>query len=431
MEDPERLRREYQIAVLQHQQDLIQLAVHQVRANRARGRRLRRRRRHWVRPWIGRRQQFGLYDQLMVELRNEDQAAFTNFLRMPPDMYDELLTRIGPRITKLHTWFRKPLEPGLKLALTLRHLASGNKYASMKFAWRVPHNTMSVVVREVCQAIIDEYMDEVMTCPSTPEEWQPIADLFLERWNLPHTVGALDGKHVAVRCPASSGSVYFNYKGFYSIVLMALVDADYKFIWADLGGCGSASDAQIYNQSELKQCAEDGTLGLPDPDPLPHDDQDVPYYFIGDDAFGLRTTMMKPYSLRGLSNEERIFNYRLSRARRVVENAFGILANRFQILLSPMQHGPETVKLIVKACMVLHNLMRIRYPGLQNQQLDRAENANADFVPGAWREGRNLEDTHTVAGHNTANKDGKKQRNLIKHWANSPAGAVPWQDRMI
>ena len=121
----------------------------------------------------------------------------------------------------------------------------------------------------------------------------------------------------------------------------------------------------------------------------------------------------------------------LCRARRVAENAFGILVNRFQVLLTTMQHKPSTVKLIVKTCLILHNLMRIRYPGLQNQQLDSAENENRDFVPGAWREGRNLEDTQRVAGFNTASKEGKKQRNLIKHWMNSPAGSVPWQERML
>jgi hypothetical protein len=113
--------------------------------------------------------------------------------------------------------------------------------------------------------------------------------------------------------------------------------------------------------------------------------------------------MMKPYSHRGLDNEERIFNYRLSRARRVVENAFGILANRFQVLLTTMQHHPSTVKVIVKACIVLHNLMRLRYPELQNQFLDRAENMTCDFIPGAWRQDRNLHDTHNVAGRNTSN----------------------------
>ncbi|XP_070196620.1 putative nuclease HARBI1 [Littorina saxatilis] len=226
-----------------------------------------------------------MYDQLMVELRYEDHASFTNFLRISPAMFDELLVRVGPRITKQYTFYRDPLEPGMNdvrraagqsgskdnqavaytfyrdplepgmtLALTLRHHASGNKYASMKFGWRVPHNTQSLVVREVCQAIIDEYVDEELVCPSTPESWRAVADKFFQRWNFPNTCGALDGKHVACRCPPNSGSLYFNYKGFYSIVLMALVDADYKFIWADISGTGSASDAQIYNSCELKEC---------------------------------------------------------------------------------------------------------------------------------------------------------------------------------
>ncbi|KAK7097241.1 putative nuclease HARBI1 [Littorina saxatilis] len=256
MEDPARLRREYQLAVLQHQHDLIDLTLYQVRAGRRRRTRGERGRRNWVRPWIGRRRQFGMYDQLMVELRNEDHASFTNFLRISPAMFDELLARVGPRITKQYTFYRDPLEPGMKLALTLRHLASGNKYASMKFGWRVPHTGQSLVVRDVCQAIIDEYVDEVLVCPSTPESWRAVADKFFQRWNFPNTCGALDVKHVACRCPPKSGSLYFNYKGFYSIVLMlmALVDADYKFIWADISGTGSASDAQIYNSCELKEC---------------------------------------------------------------------------------------------------------------------------------------------------------------------------------
>ena len=77
---------------------------------------------------------------------------------------------------------------------------------------------------------------------------------------------------------------------------MALVDADYKLIWADIGGMVSASDAQIYNASELKECVEDGSLGFPDPEPLPNYNRDVPYFFVGDDAFALRPDMMKPYS---------------------------------------------------------------------------------------------------------------------------------------
>ena len=156
---------------------------------------------------------------------------------------------------------------------------------------------------------------------------------------------------------------------------MTLVDADYKFLWADVGSPGASSDAQIY-ESELKEMAEDGPIGFPAPDPLPNDYKDVPYFFFVDDAFGLRNHMMKLYTLSGLTDEERIFNYRLSRDRRVVEKTFGILANRFQIRLTTKQHQPSTVKIIVKACIGLHNLMRMRYPTPQNQQLDRSENVN-------------------------------------------------------
>jgi hypothetical protein len=149
---------------------------------------------------------------------------------------------------------------------------------------------------------------------------------------------------------------------------------------------------KIYNDAQLKECAENGTLGLPVPEPLLNHTQDVPYFFIGDDAIGLRPSMTKPYGYIGLQNDECI-NNRLSRAKKAVENAFGILASRFQVLLTTMQHEPSTVQLIVKACLILHNLIRIRYPGLQNQQRDNAESANHDFAPGACREDRNLEDT--------------------------------------
>ena len=397
---------------------------------------LRRERRNrqrsvWVRPWICRRFELGIYDRLMVELRNEDPRSFQNFMRMSPAMFDELLTRLTPRLTKTSTNYRQNLEPGLKLAVTLRHLASGAKYRELVYGWRLPHNTISKVVREVCHAILDEYMEEQFTCPTTEEGWREISNEWLKRWNFPHTIGAIDGKHVACKAPPKSGSEYYNYKGFFSVILLACVSADYKFLWADVSGNGASSDAQMFNCSDLREGLEqDNIRGWPRPDPLPNDTQDVPYFIVGDDAFSLRTFLMKPYSTRNMTKEERIFNYRLSRARRVVENAFGILVNRFQVMRTTMEHHPDTVRLIVKTCMVLHNLMRSRYPSLQNQVLEH-ELANEDMVPGAWRVGQNLVDTVEVQAPNRDSKEGKKQRNLLKHWCNSPVGAVPWQERMV
>ena len=158
MDDPDSLRIQFEIAVLQHQQNLVELGLHKVDVIKRRRKRIGHRR-FWVRTWIGRRLQFGLNDQLLVELRNEDQASFKNFMRMPPppEMFDELLTRVGPRITKQNTNYREALDPGLKLALTPRHLASGTKYHPMSYGWRVPHNIISLLIPKVCQAIIDGY----------------------------------------------------------------------------------------------------------------------------------------------------------------------------------------------------------------------------------------------------------------------------------
>ena len=98
----------------------------------------------------------------MEELRVEDPQSFFNYLRMEPAMFDELVQRVGPRIEKHDTKMRKALPPGLKLAITVRFLASGDKYPSLMYSFRVARNTISVIIPEVCQAIVEEYKDEVM-----------------------------------------------------------------------------------------------------------------------------------------------------------------------------------------------------------------------------------------------------------------------------
>ncbi len=80
-------------------------------------------------------------------------------------------------------------------------------------------------------------------------------------------MGALDGKHIAIRCPKDGGSLHHNYKGFLSIVILAHVDADYKFLVVDVGANGSASDAQVFNSSELKEAIDSGDINFPAPQP--------------------------------------------------------------------------------------------------------------------------------------------------------------------
>ena len=216
------------------------------------------------------------------------------------------------------------------------------------------------------------------------EEWWDVAEKFGAKWNFHHACSALDGKHIAIKAPRNSGTVYHNYKGFFSIILMGLVDADYNFLWAQVIANGSTSDCAVFNASPLREVLENGDIGFPDVEPLPNDDLNIPYFFVGDDAFPLRTWMMKPFSHRNMKNDERIFNYRLSQVHRIMENGFGILAKRFPCLLTTMLQEPDTVKVIVMACLCLHNLIRLRYPGLQNLDLDR-EGKDHEVIQGAWR----------------------------------------------
>ena len=136
--------------------------------------------------------------------------------------------------------------------------------------------------------------------------------------------------------------------------MLALVDGQYKFRWVDVGTAGSCSDAQIFNTCHLKRKIDDGSIGFTDPTPITQGGRDVPYFILADDAFALKTWLMKPYGRRMLTREERIANYRISRGRRVVENAFGILVSRFRVMMTTIELPPETVRDVVLTCVVLH-----------------------------------------------------------------------------
>ena len=395
---------------------------------RRRGR-VPRRRRFWVRPWILRRPVLGHYDTLMNELMREAQGDFKGYMRMDPGMFLGLCQRMHNRLDKSHS-ARAPLEPGLKLAVTLRYMATGNSYRSLAFEFRVPHNSIAKFVPEVCRELVAELKDEVFTTPNDPASWRVVEEKFRKRWNLPHCCGAIDGKHIRIRKPKQSGTHFFNYKGYFSIVLLALVDGNYKFLWADVGAPGSNSDAGIFNEGDLRPALEDNTIGFPDPAPLPNDDMDTSYYVVGDDAFPLRKWMMKPFSHRYLSREERICNYQFSRGRRVSENAFGILATRWRCLLHCMHHGVEQCIDITMACLCMHNWMRDHAPQLQNADLD-VRQPDGHFVPGAWRGVGVMADIDQVERGPRANNEGKQMRLYLKHYLNSEAGSVPWQDAAI
>ena len=178
---------------------------------------------------------------------------------------------------------------------------------------------------------------------------------FSQRWNFPNCGGAIDGKHVRIVPPPHSGSHYYNYKGFHSVVLMAVVSANYEFMYLDVGKNGRMSDGGVFAETEFAQRLQAGDLGLPRAE---DNEEGLPFVFIADEAFGLGPHLMRPFPQRALTRERRVFNYRLARARRVVENAFGIMASRFRLFLTAINMAQYKWDTIILCCCILHNFFR-------------------------------------------------------------------------
>lgn len=186
----------------------------------------------------------------------------------------------------------------------------------------------------------------------------------------------------------NSGTQYYNYKGTFSIVLMALVDANYMFTYVDIGCQGRISDGGVIRNTSLWRKLEANEIMLPSDEPLPSKTELMPYVFIGDDAFALGRNMMKPYTgVYEKGHMKRIFNYRLSRARRIVENAFGIMSSVFRVFRKPILLNEQKVTDITMTCVLLHNFLRKSKTSKSSYSPKGALDSDKEsgFCPGSWR----------------------------------------------
>jgi len=209
----------------------------------------------------------------------------------------------------------------------------------------------------------------------TEEIWTKSALGFFEKWQFPNCIGSVDGKHVTIKCPNNSGTRNFCYLKKFSVVLMAIVDPDYKFICIDVGGYGRNSDGGILEESIMGKRLEAGMLNVPEDKPLPGKVEKSPMVIIGDEAFSLKTYLMKPFPRRQSRNDRKkdTYNYRLCRARRVVENAFGILAKKWRVFERPMEMQETTVKKVIMATCILHNYLRVQNCNIYDNELEADE----------------------------------------------------------
>lgn len=227
---------------------------------------------------------------------------------MSMQRFDELAKRIAPQIEREGTHIC-PISVEERLAATLRILAHGDSVLTVACGYRMGRSTLAKIFKETCEALWTVLQPEFLPFP-TANSFEENAKVFWKVWNFPHCLGSFDGKHVNLKCPPRTGSVYYNYKGHFSVLLLACVDANYRFTMVDIGGYGSQGDPGTFAASEFGKSILEETLPVPPPAVLPGTNLISPHFFIGDEAFPLRRNFMRPFPRAQLDDNRRIYNYR-------------------------------------------------------------------------------------------------------------------------
>ena len=190
---------------------------------RAFGNRLFTERRFWVQE----SKDIGSFWEKTVALWKEDSLWLENF-RMSRGTFDFVYHKISGNLLRQDTTFRKAISVEKRFAICLWHLATGEDFRSLAWRFGVGKSTACEIVNDVCEAIVDVLLSTVLKWP-TGGALRTVLDGFLQIWGFPQCAGAIDGTHIPIVAPPQSSTDYYNRKGFYSIVLQAVVDHKYRY----------------------------------------------------------------------------------------------------------------------------------------------------------------------------------------------------------
>ncbi|KAG8193586.1 hypothetical protein JTE90_000222 [Oedothorax gibbosus] len=284
-----------------------------------------------------------------------DETEWRNNFRISKSTYRFLCEKLTT-LDRMDTRMRHAIRRDKRIAIAVYTLSSSAEYRTIGNLFGVSKSSVCKIVAEFCTLFVHLCSKDFIQLPTTEQEILRAATEFESFWDFPQCVGAIDGTHIKIQPPKVHAHSYYNYKQFYSVVLLAVVDYAYKFMYVNVGSCGRNNDAYVFQNSsmpaylrreEMGKCSRE-LGGL-----------QVPVYVVGDSAFPLMQTLQKPYpEFNGMPDTLRNYNYRLSRGRRVVENAFGRLKARFRILRK-LENRLDTAVNIIHATCILNNVCEI------------------------------------------------------------------------
>lgn len=201
-----------------------------------------------------------------------------------------------------------------------------------------------------------------------------------------------------------------------------MVDANYKFVIVDNGSYGKEGDSSIFLKSDIGRWILNGSFGCPEESFLPGSNIVVPHVIVGDEAFRLHTHIMKPYSKKSSREDvsKKTFNYRLSRARRVTKNAFGLLSQVFRVFYQSIDVQTTTCDNLIWVSCCLHNMLRDGYLEKNNKPFYEYDCENKLLYVVYCNNMLEIS-----AGGGFSNMEGFKVRDQFKHFFNNE-GALNW-----
>ncbi|XP_030042759.1 protein ANTAGONIST OF LIKE HETEROCHROMATIN PROTEIN 1 [Microcaecilia unicolor] len=289
--------------------------------------------------------------------------AFSNLdwmenFRMGKATFYYLCSRLRLPDQRQGTIMRRAIAVEVRLAMTFWRLGSCCEYRTIERLFGVSRSTICKVIREVCEAVVSILTPTYVRAPDGPA-LQDALSQFEERYGLPQVAGVVSALHVPIRAPNETTNSYFNAKGWYSVILQAVVDHQFCFWDLNVGCPGKISHARVLANSELYDRASRGVL-------FPAASKniagvDVPIYLLGDSAYPLLPWLMTPFlGVPGvLTSEQHSFNERLATARLLAEVAFTRLKGRWRCLMKHNDMDVAFLPTLIAACCTLHNICEL------------------------------------------------------------------------
>ncbi|KAL1447466.1 hypothetical protein MTO96_044281 [Rhipicephalus appendiculatus] len=285
-------------------------------------------------------------------LPNLGEAYFKRCFRVSAATFRYIVESCRSDLQRVDTTMREAISVEKRVAVSLYRLCSTAEDRTIAELFAIGRSTVNLLYKEFCKAVLKN-LEEDWVKMISPADMEEHMREFFAVTGFPQGVGALDGCHFPVSPPKKHASDYYNYKGWYSMILLALVDHRYRFRYTNVGSPGRCHDSFVYGRSALCRAIETGAFKRPT---ATIEGVCVPPIVLCDQAFALSPNLQKPYANAQPDTQERAYNYNLSKTRRVVENAFGRVKARFRFIMKRMECNLTTTTLVIKACCVLHNI---------------------------------------------------------------------------